>query len=142
MMVVNRRAEEVVDPSPEITPGKIVHKTLTSKRCQNYPFFKKTGHQQANHLNRDARQTLRSVLLICYVDGTVRLWIETRDGRIRRAEKGSRDQKAPRLFFGVIAVLEVNQTLNKSLGSNVFVCSATKVEGIIATGKEAAIIHM
>ncbi|KAL2496577.1 uncharacterized protein Fot_40334 [Forsythia ovata] len=101
-----------------------------------------TGHQQANHLNRDARQTLRSVLLICYVDGTVRLWIETRDGRIRRAEKGSRDQKAPRLFFGVIAVLEVNQTLNKSLGSNVFVCSATKVEGIIATGKEAAIIHM
>ncbi|KAL2545796.1 uncharacterized protein Fot_15029 [Forsythia ovata] len=37
-------------------------------------------------LNRDARQTLRSVLLTCCVDGTVMLWIETGDGRIRRAE--------------------------------------------------------
>ncbi|KAL2536324.1 transducin family protein/WD-40 repeat family protein [Forsythia ovata] len=88
-------------------------------------------------LNRDARQTLRSVLLTCCVDGTVRLWSETRDGRIRRAGKDNSDQKAPRLFFGVIAVLEVNQTLNGSLGSNVFVSWATEVEGIIATGKEA-----
>ncbi|KAL2545747.1 transducin family protein/WD-40 repeat family protein [Forsythia ovata] len=93
-------------------------------------------------LNRDAGQTLHSVLLTCYVDGTVRLWIETRDGRIRRAGKGSSDQKAPRLFFGVIVVLEVNQTLNKSLGSNVFVCWATKVEGITPLVKKLAIIHM
>lgn len=88
-------------------------------------------------LNRDARQSLRSVLLTCCVDGTVRLWSETDDGRIRRAGKDSCDQKAPRLFFVVIAVLEVNQTLNGSLGSNVFVSWATEVEGIIAIGKEA-----
>ncbi|KAL2515237.1 5-formyltetrahydrofolate cyclo-ligase [Forsythia ovata] len=66
-----------------------------------------------------------------------RLWSEACDGRIRRAGKDSSDQKAPRLFFGVIDVLEVNQTLNGSLGSDVFVSWATEVEGIIATGKEA-----
>ncbi|KAL2536804.1 RAVE (Regulator of V-ATPase assembly) complex subunit RAV1/DMX protein [Forsythia ovata] len=81
--------------------------------------------------------TLHLVLLTCCIDGTVRLWSEACDGRIRRAGKDSSDQKAPRLFFGVIAVLEVNQTLNGSLGSNVFVSWATEVEGIIATGKEA-----
>ncbi|KAL2538750.1 transducin family protein/WD-40 repeat family protein [Forsythia ovata] len=79
-------------------------------------------------LNRDVRQTLRSMLLTCCVDGIVMLWIETGNGRIRRAGKHGSYQMAPRLFIDVIVVLELDQILNGSLGSNVFVSWATEFE--------------
>ncbi|KAK6158907.1 hypothetical protein DH2020_006221 [Rehmannia glutinosa] len=80
--------------------------------------------------SRHARHALRPVLLTCCLDGAVRLWGEIDDGRIRRTGKDNSDQKATKLSFCVVAVIEVNQTLNGFLGSDVFVSWATEVEGV------------
>ncbi|XP_020549231.1 uncharacterized protein LOC105173837 isoform X2 [Sesamum indicum] len=86
--------------------------------------------------SRHARHALRSVLLTCCLDGAVRLWGEIDDGRIRRAGKEYGDQKATKLSFCVIASVEVNQTLNGFLGSDVFVSWAKEVEGVTIIDKE------
>ncbi|KZV57684.1 hypothetical protein F511_03144 [Dorcoceras hygrometricum] len=79
-------------------------------------------------LSRHAVHAPRSVLLTCSLDGAVRLWSEIDAGRIRRAGKDSSNHRSPRLSFCVIGVIEVYQTLNGSLGSDIFVCWATEVE--------------
>ncbi|KAK4418496.1 hypothetical protein Salat_2262400 [Sesamum alatum] len=86
--------------------------------------------------SRHARHALRPVLLTCCLDGAVRLWGEIDDGRIRRAGKEYNDQKATKLSFCVIASVEVNQTLNGFLGSDVFVSWAMEVEGVTIIDKE------
>ncbi|KAI3444391.1 hypothetical protein Pfo_001056 [Paulownia fortunei] len=86
--------------------------------------------------SRHARHALRPVLLTCCLDGAVRLWGEIDDGRIRRAGKDNSDQKATKLSFCVVAVIEVNQTLNGFLGSDVFVSWAKEVEGVAVIDEE------
>ncbi|XP_073278071.1 uncharacterized protein [Primulina huaijiensis] len=81
-------------------------------------------------LSRHVVHAPRSVLLTCSLDGAVRLWSEIDAGRIRRAGKDSNDHRSPRLSFCVIGVIEVYQTLNGSLGSDIFVFWATEVESI------------
>lgn len=86
--------------------------------------------------SRHARHALRPVLLTCCLDGAVRLWGEIDDGRIRRAGKDNSDQRATKLSFCVLAVIEVNQTLNGFLGSDVFVSWAMEVEGVAIIDEE------
>ncbi|KAK4411525.1 DmX-like protein 1 [Sesamum angolense] len=88
--------------------------------------------------SRHARHALRPVLLTCCLDGAVRLWGEIDDGRIRRAGKEYSDQKAAKLSFCVIASVEVNQTLNGFLGSDVFVSWAMEVEGVTIIDNETS----
>ncbi|XP_057778609.1 uncharacterized protein LOC130997335 isoform X2 [Salvia miltiorrhiza] len=90
-----------------------------------------TGKPSSKH----ARHAQRSVLLTCCLDGAVRLWGEIDDGRIRRNVKDNNDQKA-KLSFCVLAVIEVSQTLNGILGSDVFVSWAMDVEGVMVNDKE------
>ncbi|XP_073158819.1 uncharacterized protein [Henckelia pumila] len=88
-------------------------------------------------LSRHAVHAPRSVLLTCTLDGAVRLWSEIDAGRIKRAGKDSSDHRSPRLSFCVIGVIEVSQTLNGSLGSDIFVFWATEVESIKLLHDEA-----
>ncbi|KAL8499639.1 hypothetical protein ACS0TY_019572 [Phlomoides rotata] len=86
--------------------------------------------------SRHARHALRPVLLTCCLDGAVRLWGEIDDGRIRKAGKDNSDQKSTKLIFFVLAVIEVNQSLNGFLGYNVFVSWATEAEGVAVVDEE------
>lgn len=91
-----------------------------------------TGKPSSRHV----RHAQRSVLLTGCIDGVVRLWGEIDDGRIKRTGKDNNDQKATKLSFCVLAVIEVNQTLNGNLGSDVFVSWAIEVEGVTLIDKE------
>lgn len=86
--------------------------------------------------SRHVRHALRPVLLTCCLDGAVRLWGEIDDGRIRKAGKDNSDQKSTKLNFFVLAVIEVNQSLNGFLGYNVFVSWATEVKGVAVIDDE------
>ncbi|XP_052192792.1 uncharacterized protein LOC127801585 isoform X2 [Diospyros lotus] len=85
----------------------------------------------------DARQSLRHVLLTCCLDGTVRLWCEINDGRYRRIGKEIHDQKTTKRSFHVAAVIEINQTLDGTLGSDIFVRWASECDGVLTSGKES-----
>ncbi|KAL5716968.1 hypothetical protein ACHQM5_010067 [Ranunculus cassubicifolius] len=59
----------------------------------------------------------RDVLLTCCVDGTARLWVEIDTGRAKNTKQ----------CFHVIAVIEVNHSLNGILGVDTFVTWATEM---------------
>ncbi|KAM7508555.1 hypothetical protein LguiA_019008 [Lonicera macranthoides] len=80
----------------------------------------------------------RMVLLTCCIDGTVRLWSEIDDGRVRKIGKEFNDQRTMRLSFRVAAVIEINQTMSGTLGSDIFVRWATEYDGIFNIGKDAS----
>ncbi|XP_047315657.1 uncharacterized protein LOC124919462 [Impatiens glandulifera] len=86
----------------------------------------------------DGKHLPRHVLLTCCLDGTARVWSEIGEGRIKRMNnKDINDKKNPRRSFHVVAVIEINQALNASLGFNVFVRWATEVNNIPNAGSGA-----
>lgn len=86
----------------------------------------------------DVRHPLRHVLLTCCLDGTVRLWSEINDGRVRRIGKDTSDQKSTRRSFHVAAVIEINQTMDGTLGSDIFVRWAADIDGVLTAGIAAS----
>ncbi|KAK7381980.1 hypothetical protein VNO80_00582 [Phaseolus coccineus] len=87
--------------------------------------------------NRYGKYSVRHVLLTCSLDGTARLWSETNNGKARRVGKDINDQKNAGCSFCVVAVIEINQTLNGTLGSDIFVRWGAEFEGIFRIGEES-----
>ncbi|XP_057981006.1 uncharacterized protein LOC131166445 isoform X2 [Malania oleifera] len=92
-----------------------------------------TGRQSTS----EARHSARYMLLTCCFDGAVRLWSEIDNGKIRKMSKDVNVQKTARLSFCVVAVIEINHTLNGTLGTNIYITWATEIQGIINTDMEA-----
>ncbi|KAL4586165.1 hypothetical protein LXL04_010797 [Taraxacum kok-saghyz] len=86
----------------------------------------------SNQWKEKPKNALKLVLLTCCDDGTVRLWSEIDDGKARQTGKGNKDNSS----FRVAATIEINQTLNGILGSDVFVRWATELDGIVNIGKK------
>ncbi|KAK7349415.1 hypothetical protein VNO77_06766 [Canavalia gladiata] len=87
--------------------------------------------------SRYGRRLARHVLLTCCLDGTARLWSEIDNGKARRAGKDTNDQKNIGCSFFVVAAVEINQSLNGTLGSDIFVTWGTEIDGIFRTGEGA-----
>ncbi|XP_023540638.1 uncharacterized protein LOC111800941 isoform X1 [Cucurbita pepo subsp. pepo] len=77
-----------------------------------------------------SKNTPRHVLLTCCLDGTVRLWSETENGKVKKFSKDVNSKKSLRRRFSVAAVIEVNQALNGTLGTDLFVTWATEIRGM------------
>ncbi|KAK1376621.1 DmX-like protein 2 [Heracleum sosnowskyi] len=89
-------------------------------------------------IKQEARHQQRLILLTCCMDGTVRLWSEIDDAKVRKAGKDSNDQRTRRLLFCVCSVIEINQPMNGILGSDIHVRWATELNCIFNPSKEAA----
>ncbi|PON42363.1 WD repeat containing protein [Parasponia andersonii] len=83
--------------------------------------------------NGDGKSSKRNVLLTCCLDGTVRLWCEVDNGRVRKI--GKDDHKFVKQSFCVAAVIEINQSINGNLGMDVFLTWAIEVEGMYEDGE-------
>lgn len=81
--------------------------------------------------NKGASNPLRPVLLTGCLDGTVRLWSESNSGRARKTSKDPCENKMARSLFQVVAVIEVNEALCGTLGSDVFVRWAFEIDSFI-----------
>ncbi|WCJ22439.1 transducin family protein / WD-40 repeat family protein [Euphorbia peplus] len=81
----------------------------------------------------DAKHPRKHMLLTCCLDGTVRLWTEVESGKVRKLGKDNNDFKSMRISFCVSAVIEINQTLNGSLGMDIFLNWATESSGVYRT---------
>ncbi|PNY04245.1 hypothetical protein L195_g000661 [Trifolium pratense] len=79
--------------------------------------------------NRYGRYSKRNVLLTCCLDGTARLWSEIDNGKAKRVGKNTG------CSFCVIAVIEISQCLNGTLGSDIFVTWGTETEGLVRRGE-------
>lgn len=86
--------------------------------------------QTENGLNGDNKHSQRQVLLTSCLDGTVRLWIEIDNGRVRKICKDIDEHKTFRRSFSVAAIIEINQTLNGALGMDVSVSWAAEIGGL------------
>lgn len=71
------------------------------------------------------------MLLTCCLDGTVRLWCEIDSGRSRKPVKDAIDQKTIKRSFHVAAVIEMNQLLTGTLGTDAFIRWAVDVRDLI-----------
>ncbi|KAI4355258.1 hypothetical protein L6164_004047 [Bauhinia variegata] len=87
--------------------------------------------------NRDGRHLVSHVLLTLCLDGAVRLWGEIDNGKTRKTGKDINEQKSTRRSFCVVAVIEINQALHGTLGSDIFVSWGTEIRGIFKTGEGA-----
>lgn len=76
------------------------------------------------------KNTPRHVLLTCCLDGTVRLWSETENGKARKFSKDINNKMSMKRHFSVAAVIEINQALNGTLGMDLFVTWATEIRGM------------
>ncbi|KAL5540048.1 hypothetical protein UlMin_042821 [Ulmus minor] len=85
--------------------------------------------------NDDAKHSRRNVLLTCCLDGTVRLWSEIDNGRVRKI--GKDDHKAMKRSFCIVAVIEINHSLSGTLGVDVHVSWGTEIGGIFEGGEGA-----
>ncbi|KAL5859510.1 hypothetical protein ACOSQ4_000806 [Xanthoceras sorbifolium] len=81
----------------------------------------------------DAKCSLRHILLTCCLDGTVRLWSEMDNGRVRKVGKDINDHKTIKRSFSVAAVIEINQSLNGTLGIDIALTWATEINGMFTT---------
>lgn len=79
--------------------------------------------------NRYSRHSKGNVLLTCCLDGTARLWSEVDNGKTKRAGKNTGSS------FCVVAVIEISQCLNGTLGSDIFVMWGTEIEGLFRRGE-------
>lgn len=82
--------------------------------------------------NTGGGKSERNFLLTCCVDGTVRLWCEIDNGRVR---KGNDHHKATRRSFCVAAVIEVNQSMRGILGVDVFVTWSMEIDDMFESGE-------
>ncbi|KAK6239684.1 hypothetical protein QUC31_005153 [Theobroma cacao] len=88
-------------------------------------------------LSRDAKHLRRHILLTCCLDGTVRLWSEVDNGRVKKPGKdGIYDHKITIRSFCVAAVIEIDCALRGTLGVDIFLKWATEIGGIVKTGEE------
>ncbi|GMH22541.1 hypothetical protein Nepgr_024384 [Nepenthes gracilis] len=88
---------------------------------------------RGTHLSENVGYKTRHVLLTCCLDGTVRLWTEIGDGRVQKSTKDINGPKTSRRSFCVIAVIEINQALNGTLGTTIFVSWPIELGGIICS---------
>lgn len=87
---------------------------------------------------QDVRHPPRLLLLTCCIDGTVRLWSEIDNARVRKVGKDINDQRTRRSSFRVSSVIEINQAMNGILGSDIHVRWVTEINGIFNIGKEVS----
>ena len=79
--------------------------------------------------NRYSRHSKGNLLLTCCLDGTARLWSEVDNGKTKKAGKNTGSS------FCVVAVIEISQCLNGTLGSDIFVMWGTEIEGLFRRGE-------
>ncbi|GAB4861575.1 hypothetical protein Ancab_036768 [Ancistrocladus abbreviatus] len=75
----------------------------------------------------------RHILLTCCLDGTVRLWSEIDDDRVRKRNKDIDDPKSLQRNFYVVSVID--DVGNGTLGKSVFISWAVELNGIVCTHK-------
>lgn len=85
--------------------------------------------------DRRGRHSTRHVLLTCCLDGTLRLWSEIDNGKARKTGKDVIDQKSIGYSYCVVAVIEIDQSLNGTLGVDIFMTWGTESGGIFKTGE-------
>ncbi|KAH9622667.1 hypothetical protein KSS87_015596 [Heliosperma pusillum] len=84
--------------------------------------------------NRAALYAPRHVMLTSCLDGTVRLWSEVDGNRIRKGAKDNQDASTSRRSFCVVGVIEINHSLNGTLGTDIFLTWALDIEGLVCVG--------
>lgn len=89
--------------------------------------------QQKRNFDQGFGKSMRNVLMTCSVDGTVRLWCEIDSGKVGKFGKDGNQQPALKKSFCVAAVIEINNVLNGTLGSDLFVVWATQSHGVVRT---------
>ncbi|KAJ8748468.1 hypothetical protein K2173_003364 [Erythroxylum novogranatense] len=117
------------DEISEFVKTELVHPMPVSM-IQWRPSTERKSQQDVNFLTRH-------VLLTCCLDGSVRLWTEVDNGKVRKLGKENSGFKAMSWSFCVAAVVEINQTLNGTLGKDVFFNWPTEIGGIGSTGEDS-----
>ncbi|KAK9035763.1 hypothetical protein V6N11_077793 [Hibiscus sabdariffa] len=84
---------------------------------------------------RDGKHLQRHILLTCCLDGTVRLWSEIDNARVKKAGSGY-DQKTTKRTFCVAAVIEIDNALRGTLGANIFLTWTLEIGDIVKTNEE------
>lgn len=77
----------------------------------------------------DQSEIRREILMTCCFDGTVRLWSEDEEVRLKQ-------QHVSRISFSVIAVIEVNSTLNGVLGVDISVRWSMESGSVVSRDEE------
>ncbi|KAL8160052.1 hypothetical protein V2J09_001589 [Rumex salicifolius] len=109
-------------------------------------YFVELGHPQpvsmiqwrtprAGELTKHAVNQRRNILITSCWDGTVRFWGETGDGRSHKGSRDVSDSRFSRRSFYVVAIIEINQTLNGKLGKDILVNWALELRGIVHMGE-------
>ncbi|KAJ0961111.1 hypothetical protein J5N97_000926 [Dioscorea zingiberensis] len=115
---------------------------LLSKECSYVSVYHRDGKsgftkfqlfhpQPVSMIQKDTSCSWRNVLLSCCLDGTVRLWSEIENSRIKKASKDAHGKKSYKRAYHVIAVIEINQHLRGTIDMDIFISWATECGDII-----------